>query len=155
MAFVFGLQTLSLINFTKIFQLKGLKPKNKGHTNLYECCGLTKKRISSLYISEFCHIGEKRTSFWKRQIVFVFYSSDQRPARVFTGFYSVIKIKKQALSAFKRYNPTAVVLLALCYILYLLHKYILCCFWVKNFKTPPSHFDYIIISWHHTREWNN
>ena len=51
----------------------------------------------------------------------MFYSSDQRPARVFTGFYSVIKIKKQALSAFKRYNPTAVVLLALCYILYLLH----------------------------------
>ena len=82
-----------------------------------------KKSISSLYISEFCHIGEKRTSFWKRQIVFVFYSSDQRPARVFTGFYSVIKIKKQALAAFKRYNPTAVVLLALCYILYLLHIY--------------------------------
>ena len=38
-------------------------------------------------------------------------------------FYSVIKIKKQALAAFKRYNPTAVVLLALCYILYLLHIY--------------------------------
>ena len=28
---------------TKIFQLKGLKPKNKGHTNFYECCDLTKK----------------------------------------------------------------------------------------------------------------
>ena len=36
-AFVFGLQT------TKIFQLKGLKPKNKGHTKFYECCDLTKK----------------------------------------------------------------------------------------------------------------
>ena len=27
----------------KIFQLKGLKPKNKGHTDFYECCDLTKK----------------------------------------------------------------------------------------------------------------
>ena len=26
-----------------LFQLKGLKPKNKGHTNFYECCDLTKK----------------------------------------------------------------------------------------------------------------
>ena len=43
MAFVFGLQTLKLIDFTKIFQLKGLKPKNKGHKNYYECCDSTKK----------------------------------------------------------------------------------------------------------------
>ena len=43
MAFVFGLQTLKLIDFTKIFQLKGLKPKNKDHANIYECCDLTKK----------------------------------------------------------------------------------------------------------------
>ena len=28
-AFVFGLQPLKLIDFTKIFQLKGLKPKKK------------------------------------------------------------------------------------------------------------------------------
>ena len=42
-AFVFGLQTLWLIDFTKIFQLKGLKHKNKGRTNFYECCDLTKK----------------------------------------------------------------------------------------------------------------
>ena len=41
--FVFGLQTFSLIDFTKNFQLKGLKPKNKGHANFYECCDLTKK----------------------------------------------------------------------------------------------------------------
>ena len=26
-----------------IFQLKGLKPKNKGHTNFYECCDMTEK----------------------------------------------------------------------------------------------------------------
>ena len=32
-----------MIYFTKIYQLKGLKPKNKGHTNFYECCDLTKK----------------------------------------------------------------------------------------------------------------
>ena len=43
MAFVFGLQTLKLIDFTKIFQSKGLKPKNKDHANFYECCDLTKK----------------------------------------------------------------------------------------------------------------
>ena len=30
-------------DFTKIFQLKGLKPKDKGQTNFYECCDLTKK----------------------------------------------------------------------------------------------------------------
>ena len=29
--------------FSRIFQLKGLKPKNKGHTNFYECCDLTEK----------------------------------------------------------------------------------------------------------------
>ena len=43
MAFVFGLQTLQLINFSKIYQLKGMMPKNKGHTNFYECCELTEK----------------------------------------------------------------------------------------------------------------
>ena len=37
-AFVFGLQTLWLIDFTKIYPLKGLKHKNKGHMNFYECC---------------------------------------------------------------------------------------------------------------------
>ena len=42
-AFVFGLLTLSLVDFTKIFQFKGFKPKNKGQTNFYECCDLTKK----------------------------------------------------------------------------------------------------------------
>ena len=31
------------MDFTKIFQLKGLKPKNKVHMNFYECCGLTEK----------------------------------------------------------------------------------------------------------------
>ena len=42
-SFLFGLQTLQLIDFSKIFQLKGLKPKNKRHTNFYECCDFTKK----------------------------------------------------------------------------------------------------------------
>ena len=27
----------------KIYQLKGLQPKNKGHTNFYEFCDLTEK----------------------------------------------------------------------------------------------------------------
>ena len=39
----FGFRSLLLIDFTKIFQLRGLKPKNKGHENFYECCNLTKK----------------------------------------------------------------------------------------------------------------
>ena len=44
-AFVFSLQTLLLIDFTKINQLMGLEPKNKGHMNFYEHCDLTKKYI--------------------------------------------------------------------------------------------------------------
>ena len=31
------------MDFTKIYQLKGMKPKNKDHTNFYECCDLTEK----------------------------------------------------------------------------------------------------------------
>ena len=31
------------IDFTKLFQLKDLKPKNKDHTNFYECCDLMEK----------------------------------------------------------------------------------------------------------------
>ena len=42
-AIVFGLQTLRLIDFTKIYRLKNLKPKNRGSMNFYECCDLTKK----------------------------------------------------------------------------------------------------------------
>ena len=39
----FRLQTLYLKEITKIYRLKGLKPKSKGHTNFYQCCDLTKK----------------------------------------------------------------------------------------------------------------
>ena len=42
-----------------IYQLKGLKPKNKGHTNFHECCDLTEKvylqsistALSPIYLS--------------------------------------------------------------------------------------------------------
>ena len=44
-AFIFCLYMLSLIDFTKIYELKGLKPKDKGHINFYENCDLTKKYI--------------------------------------------------------------------------------------------------------------
>ena len=57
MAFVFGLQTLQLKDFSKIYQLKSLKPKNKGHTNFYECCDLTEKVYLTLVYrkpSSFC-----------------------------------------------------------------------------------------------------
>ena len=36
-------QTLESIDFSKIYWLKALEPKNKRHTNCYECCDLTKK----------------------------------------------------------------------------------------------------------------
>ena len=38
-----------MIDFTKIFLLKGLKLKNKGHMNFYECCDLT-KNVYLVYI---------------------------------------------------------------------------------------------------------
>ena len=40
-AFVFGLHTFLLTDFTKICQLNGLQPKFEGHMNFYECCDLT------------------------------------------------------------------------------------------------------------------
>ena len=43
MAFVFGLQTLWLKDFSKIYRLNGLKLKYNSHTNFYECCDMTKK----------------------------------------------------------------------------------------------------------------
>ena len=43
LAFFYGLQTLEVNDFSKIHQLKGLKPKNNDHRNFYECCDLTKK----------------------------------------------------------------------------------------------------------------
>ena len=42
-----------MIDFTKIFPLKGQKPKNKGHTNFYECCDLTKK-VYLVYVCALC-----------------------------------------------------------------------------------------------------
>ena len=43
-AFIFKLQTLRSKDFSQIYRLKGLKPKNKGHMNFYdECWVLTKK----------------------------------------------------------------------------------------------------------------
>ena len=40
------------IDFTKLFQLKGLKPKNKGHTNFYLCCDLMEK-VYLVYIKPY------------------------------------------------------------------------------------------------------
>ena len=61
MTFVFGLQTFSLIDFIKIYQLKGLKPKDKGHTNFYESCDLRKKVYLVLMYAEI----PSRKSRWK------------------------------------------------------------------------------------------
>ena len=41
MACAFGIQTLKLIDSTKIYQLKDLKPKKEGLMNFYEHCDLT------------------------------------------------------------------------------------------------------------------
>ena len=40
------------MDFSKFYWLKGLKSKNKGLTNFYECCDLTKKVC--LYVSTMC-----------------------------------------------------------------------------------------------------
>ena len=45
MIIVFGLQTLKFKDYTKIYQLNGLKPKNKGNKNFYDRCDLMKKYI--------------------------------------------------------------------------------------------------------------
>ena len=45
------LQTLWLIDITQIYWLKGLKPKNKGHTNFYEHCVLMKKYFQPTHIT--------------------------------------------------------------------------------------------------------
>ena len=48
-----------MIDFTKIFQLKGLKPNNNGHTNFNECCDLTKKVYLKYVMEHFSfQIGE-------------------------------------------------------------------------------------------------
>ena len=44
------------MNFTNTFQLKGPKPKNKGQTNFYECCDLTKK----VYLAVHTYIETRR-----------------------------------------------------------------------------------------------
>ena len=62
LAFVFVLQALSSMDFSKFFQLKGLQPKNKGHKKFYDCCDLTKKYIYSvvalelLLLEQTCHL---------------------------------------------------------------------------------------------------
>ena len=58
MAFLFGLQTLKSIDLIKIYQLKGLEPKNKGCTTFYECCDLTKK-VYLIYIEEQLQQGKR------------------------------------------------------------------------------------------------
>ena len=58
-AFVLGLQTLLLQDFSEIYQLKGLKPKNKGHMNVYECYDLTKK----VYLKYLCIIVSENSLF--------------------------------------------------------------------------------------------
>ena len=63
-----NIHNIYLKDFSNIYQSKGLKPKNKGHTNFYECCDLTKK-VYLMYIPmyflwykklimslSFCHI---------------------------------------------------------------------------------------------------
>ena len=49
----------------------GLKPKNKGHANFYECCDLTKKvylEYSALSLELFykCHILKVRDKNWPK-----------------------------------------------------------------------------------------
>ena len=72
MAFVFGLQTLRLKDFSKIYQLYGLKPKNKGRTNFYECCDLTKKvYLLAIYFHPILNLdlNSRQSHAWNSNIV--------------------------------------------------------------------------------------
>ena len=51
------------IDSSKIYRLKGLKPKNKGHMNFFECCDLTKK----VYLVEASQVTWRRPIFANRQ----------------------------------------------------------------------------------------
>ena len=62
------------MDFTKIFQLKGLKPKNKDHTNFYECFDLRKKvHISNLLLffdASFCVCNRYKDRVKNDRIIF-------------------------------------------------------------------------------------
>ena len=49
---------LQLIDFSKIYQLKGLKLHKKGHMNFYEHCVLTEKKYTR-YITHASNTEEK------------------------------------------------------------------------------------------------
>ena len=56
---LFSLITTFIKVHAKIFQLKGLKPNNNGHTNFNECCDLTKKVYLKYVMEHFSfQIGE-------------------------------------------------------------------------------------------------
>ena len=55
MTFIFGPLTLWLIDFTQFYWFKGYRAQNKGLTNFYKYCDLTKKYIQC--ISLFFKIG--------------------------------------------------------------------------------------------------
>ena len=48
------------IDFNKIYQLKGLEPKNKGHKNFYECCDLTKKYIKRKWMVRITFVLQRK-----------------------------------------------------------------------------------------------
>ena len=54
-----------------MFQLKGLKPKNKGQTNFYQCCDLTKK----VYLMLIERTQQQGSLNGKHTIVISLYSS--------------------------------------------------------------------------------
>ena len=56
---------------SKIVQLKSLKPKNKGQTNFYECCDLTKK----VYLMLIERTQQQGSLNGKHTIVISLYSS--------------------------------------------------------------------------------
>ena len=54
---------LSFRSFSKIYQLKCLKPKNKGHANFYECSDLTEKvYLESLLLDQRLKIN----NYWQK-----------------------------------------------------------------------------------------
>ena len=84
--------------FSKIFQLKGLEPKNKGCTTFYECCDLTKK-VYLIYIEEQLQQGKRVPWFFGWATV------DQvkvRPKDCLTLCFSIVYIIQQHFTFTKK-----------------------------------------------------
>ena len=112
-----GFRLFNLQILIESLQLKGLKPKNKGRTNFYECCDLTKKYIQWGYTK--CKTKKDfsscfSTSFGKQFLSLHAKKSDEENEITFVllgrqSTYSGIVFKNQ--KDIVKYNPKTIELL--------------------------------------------